>query len=215
MTIRNLLSRCVRFSFARNETPDKGRIHQPSQNNKWSMMKWKHRNDECTGRADYYWKKVEIEANTARIVTNEQGIKCLRFPNNRPVIVKNQKYVILDDPEFKENNGERLVIGSRFTFHSTIAGGNDIKYGGYITTNDNSRISKAADVDSCTGHYLQPYGKEAYTKEFMETLKEFWLFLRSRKKYWMIPIMLMLLFISFLIILTAGSALAPFIYSLF
>ncbi|CAL68140.1 DUF5989 family protein [Christiangramia forsetii] len=49
----------------------------------------------------------------------------------------------------------------------------------------------------------------------METLKEFWLFLRSRKKYWMIPIMLMLLLISFFIILTTGSALAPFIYSLF
>ncbi|SDS42202.1 DUF5989 family protein [Gramella sp. MAR_2010_147] len=49
----------------------------------------------------------------------------------------------------------------------------------------------------------------------METLKEFWLFLRSRKKYWMIPILLMLLFVSFLIVLTAGSALAPFIYSLF
>ncbi|MCB7481797.1 DUF5989 family protein [Christiangramia sediminis] len=49
----------------------------------------------------------------------------------------------------------------------------------------------------------------------METLKEFWLFLRSRKKYWMIPILVMLLLISFLIVLTAGSALAPFIYSLF
>lgn len=165
MTIRSFLSRCERFSFARNETPDKGRITQPSQNNKWPMMKWKHRNDECTGRADYYWKKAEIEANTARIVTNEQGIKCLRFPNDRPVIVKNQKYVILDDPDFKENNGERLVIGSRFAFHSTIAGGQDIKYGGYITTNNNSRLSKASDVDSCTGHYFQAYSKEAHTLE--------------------------------------------------
>ncbi|WP_300441083.1 DUF5989 family protein [Christiangramia sp.] len=49
----------------------------------------------------------------------------------------------------------------------------------------------------------------------METLKEFWHFLRTRKKYWMIPILAMLLLISFLIVLTAGSALAPFIYSLF
>ena len=49
----------------------------------------------------------------------------------------------------------------------------------------------------------------------METLKEFWLFLRTRKKYWLLPLLTVLLLISILVVLTAGSALAPFIYSLF
>ncbi|WP_239023234.1 DUF5989 family protein [Muricauda aurantiaca] len=49
----------------------------------------------------------------------------------------------------------------------------------------------------------------------METIKEFWLFLRTRKKYWLIPLLVVLLFISVIVVLTASSALAPFIYSLF
>ena len=49
----------------------------------------------------------------------------------------------------------------------------------------------------------------------METLKEFWLFIRTRKKYWLIPLITILLLISFIVVMTAGSALAPFIYSLF
>ncbi|MGB3773727.1 MAG: DUF5989 family protein [Leeuwenhoekiella sp.] len=49
----------------------------------------------------------------------------------------------------------------------------------------------------------------------METFKEFFLFLRSRKKYWLIPLVVMLILISAIVVLTAGSALAPFIYSLF
>lgn len=46
-------------------------------------------------------------------------------------------------------------------------------------------------------------------------LREFWRFLRSRKKYWLTPIAVVLLLLSLLIVLTQGSALAPFIYSLF
>ena len=49
----------------------------------------------------------------------------------------------------------------------------------------------------------------------METLQEFWLFLRTRKKYWLVPLIVMLLLISLLVIATGGSALAPFIYTLF
>jgi len=49
----------------------------------------------------------------------------------------------------------------------------------------------------------------------MEFLKEFWLFLRQRKKYWLIPLIIILLLLSLLIVLTQGSALAPFIYSIF
>lgn len=46
-------------------------------------------------------------------------------------------------------------------------------------------------------------------------LREFWEFLRIRKKYWLVPIAVVLLLISLLIVLTQGSALAPFIYALF
>jgi hypothetical protein len=48
-----------------------------------------------------------------------------------------------------------------------------------------------------------------------ELLHEFYLFIRERKKLWIIPILFILLLLSGLITLTAGSALAPFIYSLF
>ena len=44
---------------------------------------------------------------------------------------------------------------------------------------------------------------------------EFWQFLRIRKKYWLLPIIFMLLALGALMILTEGSALAPFIYALF
>lgn len=44
---------------------------------------------------------------------------------------------------------------------------------------------------------------------------QFWQFLRVRKKYWLLPIVLMLLALGALMILTEGSALAPFLYALF
>ena len=44
---------------------------------------------------------------------------------------------------------------------------------------------------------------------------EFWAFLRIRKKWWLAPIALLLLLLGFLTIVTQGSALAPFIYTLF
>ncbi len=49
----------------------------------------------------------------------------------------------------------------------------------------------------------------------MGILKEFWGFLMSRKKWWLLPIIIMLALLGLLIILTEGSALAPFIYTLF
>jgi len=49
----------------------------------------------------------------------------------------------------------------------------------------------------------------------LEFLREFWDFVRHRKKLWIIPIILILIILSGLITLTAGSAIAPFIYSLF
>ncbi len=46
-------------------------------------------------------------------------------------------------------------------------------------------------------------------------LKEFWNFLKVRKKFWLAPILIVLLLLGFLIVLTEGTALAPFIYTLF
>ena len=44
---------------------------------------------------------------------------------------------------------------------------------------------------------------------------EFWAFLWVRKVWWMAPLLLMLLLLSLLVVFTEGSALAPFIYTLF
>ena len=49
----------------------------------------------------------------------------------------------------------------------------------------------------------------------MGFLKEFWEFLKIRKKYWLLPIILVLVLFGGLIILTQGSAIAPFIYTIF
>ena len=49
----------------------------------------------------------------------------------------------------------------------------------------------------------------------MDFIKEFWEFLRERKKYWLLPIILVLAIFGGLIILTQGSAVAPFIYTIF
>jgi hypothetical protein len=49
----------------------------------------------------------------------------------------------------------------------------------------------------------------------MSILVELWAFLRVRKKYWLTPILLMLLIFGGLVILAQGSAVAPFIYTLF
>jgi len=49
----------------------------------------------------------------------------------------------------------------------------------------------------------------------VEFLKEFWEFLKVRKKYWLIPILLVLVLFGGLIVLSQGSAIAPFIYTMF
>ena len=49
----------------------------------------------------------------------------------------------------------------------------------------------------------------------MEFLEEFWEFLKVRKKYWIFPIIIILILFGGLIILIQGSAVAPFIYTLF
>ena len=49
----------------------------------------------------------------------------------------------------------------------------------------------------------------------MEFVKEFWEFLKVRKKFWLISIIIVLVLFEGLIILSQGSAIAPFIYTIF
>jgi hypothetical protein len=49
----------------------------------------------------------------------------------------------------------------------------------------------------------------------LSIVTEFWSFLRVRKKWWLAPIVILLLTLGLILVLTEGSALAPFIYSLF
>lgn len=49
----------------------------------------------------------------------------------------------------------------------------------------------------------------------MSFLGELWQFLRVRKKFWLLPIILIMLAVGGLLILAQGSAVAPFIYTLF
>lgn len=49
----------------------------------------------------------------------------------------------------------------------------------------------------------------------MELIKDLWGFIRVRKKFWLLPILLVLLLFGVLIVMTGGSAIAPFIYTLF
>jgi hypothetical protein len=49
----------------------------------------------------------------------------------------------------------------------------------------------------------------------MEFLKDFWLFLKERKKYWLIPIIIVLMLVGILIVFGGSSSVAPFVYTLF
>ena len=46
-------------------------------------------------------------------------------------------------------------------------------------------------------------------------LKELWVFMKVRKKFWLLPIIIVLLLLGGLLVLVQGSAVAPFIYTLF
>jgi hypothetical protein len=46
-------------------------------------------------------------------------------------------------------------------------------------------------------------------------LKEFLAFMRARKKYWLLPILVIMILLGVLIVMVQGSAIAPFIYTLF
>lgn len=48
-----------------------------------------------------------------------------------------------------------------------------------------------------------------------ELLKELWAFLKERKKFWLLPIILVMLLLGALLVIAQGSAVAPFIYTIF
>ena len=62
-------------------------------------------------------------------------------------------------------------------------------------------------------------GSKGHAKPVLEPLitfvREFWSFIRVRKKYWLIPILLVMAVLGVLIVLAKGSVVAPFIYTLF
>jgi len=49
----------------------------------------------------------------------------------------------------------------------------------------------------------------------MEFIKDIWNFIRERKKFWLAPIIIILLFLGIIIVFGGSSAVAPFIYSIF
>lgn len=49
----------------------------------------------------------------------------------------------------------------------------------------------------------------------MDLIKDLWQFMKVRKKFWLLPLILVLLVFGVLIVLTSGSAMAPFIYTIF
>jgi hypothetical protein len=49
----------------------------------------------------------------------------------------------------------------------------------------------------------------------MDFLRDFWQYMKERKKWWLIPVIVILLIFGVLIVLSSGSAIAPFIYTLF
>jgi hypothetical protein len=49
----------------------------------------------------------------------------------------------------------------------------------------------------------------------MSFLAELWAFLRVRKKFWLLPIIIMMVVFGGLVVLSQGSAVAPFIYTIF
>ena len=54
-----------------------------------------------------------------------------------------------------------------------------------------------------------------FWSDYMDFLKDLWGFLNVRKKFWLLPIILFMLLFGVLIVLTGGSAIAPFIYAIF
>lgn len=72
-------------------------------------------------------------------------------------------------------------------------------------------MDRQAAARAGAGDYEGPVLRGA----MIDFLEEFWRFLRVRKKFWLLPVLLMMVVFGGLVVLTKGSAVAPFIYTLF
>ena len=52
-------------------------------------------------------------------------------------------------------------------------------------------------------------------RKIMETFKDLWLFMKERKKFWLAPIIIVLLLVGLLLVFGGSSSVAPFVYTLF
>ena len=76
-------------------------------------------------------------------------------------------------------------------------------------------MAKQFESDTIKNYFFRSNEKGNSLMSKLSIVKELWQFLRVRKKWWLAPILIMLLLLGGLIILTQGSALAPFIYAIF
>jgi hypothetical protein len=73
-----------------------------------------------------------------------------------------------------------------------------------------------AQASSLPGTGGKPGLPDLLVKEkIMDFVKDLWGFLKVRKKFWLLPIILTLLFFGALMVFASGSAIAPFIYTIF
>jgi Family of unknown function (DUF5989) len=82
----------------------------------------------------------------------------------------------------------------------------------------NMRRQRRKVVDSAQALFFNLQRRETVAlrpTDAMDFLSELWLFMRVRKKYWLMPIFLMSVVFGGLLVLSKGSAVAPFIYTIF
>ncbi len=69
--------------------------------------------------------------------------------------------------------------------------------------------------DALEHHYLDSMSLKEKLDDNVSLVAEFFRFVRHRKRYWLLPFLILVLLLSVFIVLTESSAFAPFIYSLF
>ena len=77
------------------------------------------------------------------------------------------------------------------------------------------RRSQLLDSQATSGSAARKHVEAVLGVAIVSTLVELWSFMRERKKFWLLPIFLMMIVLGGLLILTKISAVAPFIYTLF
>ena len=159
--------RLAKFCFDRPEFKDRLASTSPKG---WGMLKEKFIKDQ--GKRTYL-DKANIELNTVQLVTDANGIKSMRDIENNPIKVDKMKFVIIEDPSYIQGHGERMVMLNAKTHHSIISGGQDIKYGGLITSNERGRLNRFQDVVIDTGHYEQPCKARAQNPEELARAQRF------------------------------------------